>query len=91
MINQNESLQLFMDQKVRGGGTGPMNVRDTYMGDDGVDDYYKYFNPAEMADGSGLIDWTQVIANNQQWSSGSEFDTTYSDKCTARNESLEHL
>ena len=65
--------------KGRGGGTGPMNVRDTYMGDDGLDDYYKYFNPAEMADGSGLIDWTQVIANNQQWSSGSEFDTTYSD------------
>ena len=31
------------------------------------------------SDESGTIDWTQVIANNQQWSSDSEFDTTYSD------------
>ena len=48
------------------------------MGDgDTVDTYYKYFNPAEMSDGSGQIDWTQVIANNRQWSVDNEFDTTY--------------
>ena len=69
----------FYGSKGRGGGTGPMNTRDTYMGDgDTVDTYYKYFNPAELDDGSGQIDWTQVIANNQQWSVDSEFDTTYS-------------
>ena len=49
------------------------------MGDgDTVDTYYKYFNPAELDDGSGQIDWGQVIENNRQWSVGSEFDTTYS-------------
>ena len=79
-VDEQSSLSTtFYGSKGRGGGTGPMNTRDTFMGDDGVDDYYKYFNPAEMSDGSGIIDWTQVIANNQQWSSGSEFDTTYSD------------
>ena len=79
-VDEQSSLSTtFYGSKGRGGGTGPMNTRDTFMGDDGVDDYYKYFNPAEMSDGSGTIDWTQVIANNQQWSSGSEFDTTYSD------------
>ena len=77
-VDEQSSLSTTLyGSKGRGGGTGPMNTRDTYMGDDGVDDYYKYFNPAEMSDGT--IDWTQVIANNQQWSSGSDFDTTYSD------------
>ena len=33
---------------------------DTTSGDT-IDVYYKYFNPAEMNDGSGQIDWTQVI------------------------------
>jgi len=86
-IDENSSLSTtFYGSKGRGGGTGPMNTRATYMGDEvekdslgnDIDSYYKYFNPAEMNDGSKQIDWTQVIANNQQWSVNSEFDTTYS-------------
>ena len=79
-VDEQSSLSTTLyGSKGRGGGTGPMNTRDTYMGDDGEDSYYKYFDPAEMSDGTETIDWTQVIANNQQWSSGSDFDTTYSD------------
>ena len=79
-VDEKSSLSTTLyGSKGRGGGTGPMNTRDTYMGDDGEDSYYKYFDPAEMSDGTETIDWTQVIANNQQWSSGSDFDTTYSD------------
>ena len=79
-VDEQSSLSTTLyGSKGRGGGTGPMNTRDTYMGDDGEDSYYKYFDPTEMSDGTETIDWTQVIANNQQWSSESEFDTTYSD------------
>ena len=79
-IDKSSSLSTTLyGSKGRGGGTGPLNTRDTYMGDgDTVDTYYKYFNPAELSDGSGQIDWTQVIDNNRQWSVNSEFDTTYS-------------
>ena len=86
-VDESSSLSTtFYGSKGRGGGTGPLNTRDTYMGDEvdtdslgnPIDSYYKYFNPAEMGDGSKQIDWTQVIANNQQWSVNSEFDTTYS-------------
>ena len=78
-LDESSSLSTTLyGSKGRGGGTGPMNTRDTYMGDDGEDGYNKYFNPAEMSDGTKQIDWTQVIANNQQWLSGSEFDTTFS-------------
>ena len=67
-----------------------MNTRDTFMGDDGVDDYYKYFNPAEMSDGSGIIDWTQVIAiiNSGQVVLSLIQPTVMT--CIAQNESLEH-
>jgi len=80
-IDASSSLSTtFYGSNGRGGGTGPMNTRDTYMADfDTVDSYNKYYNPAVMSDGSGQIDWTQTIANNQMWSVGSEFDTTYSD------------
>ena len=86
-IDESSSLSTtFYGSKGRGGGTGPLNTRDTYMGDEvetdslgnPIDSYYKYFNPAEMSDGSKQIDWTQVIENNQQWSVNSEFDSTYS-------------
>ena len=77
-VDEQSSLSTTLyGSKGRGGGTGPMNTRDTYMGDDGVDDEFKYFNPAEME--NGTIDWTQTIAGNQVWSSESVFDTTYSD------------
>ncbi len=79
-IDASSSLSTtFYGSKGRGGGTGPMNTRDTFMDDDSTDGYNKYYNPAEMEDGSGEIDWTQVIGNNQHWSYDSEFDTTYSD------------
>mgnify|MGYP007114483075 FL=1 len=77
MDEQSSLSTTLYGSKGRGGGTGPMNTRDTYMGDDGVDDEFKYFNPAEME--NGTIDWTQTIAGNQVWSSESVFDTTYSD------------
>ncbi len=86
-IDESSSLSTtFYGSKGRGGGTGPLNTRDTYMGDEvetdslgnPIDSYYNYFNPAEMSDGSKQIDWTQVIENNQQWSVNSEFDSTYS-------------
>ena len=65
-LDENSSLSTtFYGSKGRGGGTGPMNTRDTYMGDnfaevngtwidtvggDTSDSYYKYFNPAELDD-----------------------------------------
>ena len=91
-LDENSSLSTtFYGSKGRGGGTGPMNTRDTYMGDeveldtltgDSLDSYYKYFNPAEMDDETGRIDWTQVIANNQRWSVNSVVDSTYSETMT---------
>ena len=75
--NSSLSTTLYGSQG-RGGGTGPLNTRDVFMDDDGEDGYNKYYNPAEMSDNSGKIDWGQVILNNQQWLSDSEFDTNYS-------------
>ena len=87
-LDENSSLSTtFYGSNGRGGGTGPMNTRDTYMGDEPdtdslgneIDEYFKYYNPAEMEDSTGRIDWTQVIENNQKWSVDSDFDLTYSD------------
>ena len=78
-VDESSSLSTTLyGSKGRGGGTGPLNTRDTYMDDNGEDGYQKYYNPAEMNDESGQIDWSQVISNNRYWNSMSEFDDTYS-------------
>lgn len=78
-IDGNSTLSTtFYGSKGRGGGTGPLNTRDTMLLDDGTDGYAKYYDPAVLDDNTGTIDWTQVILNNQQWLTDSEFDTNYS-------------
>ena len=91
-VDEQSSLSTtFYGSKGRGGGTGPMNTRDTFMGDDGVMTIINISIPAEMSDGSGTIDWTQVMRtiNNGQVVLSLIQPTVMT--CIAQNESLEHL
>ena len=55
-IDGNSTLSTtFYGSKGRGGGTGPLNTRDTMLLDDGTDGYAKYYDPAVLGDNLSLI------------------------------------